>query len=115
MSIGLIIPCFNDSENLNITVLKKIIKSYDNLKLCFVNNGGSDKNIKYLKKLQNKYHKNVSVIDMKKIKGKNSAIKAGSRFLYSINKVQNVGCIDLNTSKTYSEIKHIIENLKMEE
>ncbi len=112
MSVGLIIPCFNNADNLNVSVIKKIIKSYSKLKLCFVNNGSTDKTLILLDKLQNKFEKQVSVIDMKKKKGKKSAIKAGSRFLYSLDKINTVGCLEPNLSSDFSKIKILIEDLK---
>jgi glycosyltransferase involved in cell wall biosynthesis len=114
MKLGIIIPCFNEEDKMDFNIFKKCLKTYLDFQLCFVNNGSTDGTLNLLSTFQKKYRKRVTVIDMKKKKGNASAIKVGSRFLYSIKKIKHVGYIEPNLFKDFNKFNTLIEELKLE-
>jgi glycosyltransferase involved in cell wall biosynthesis len=99
---------------MDFNIFKKCLKTYLDFQLCFVNNGSTDGTLNLLSTFQKKYRKRVTVIDMKKKKGNASAIKVGSRFLYSIKKIKHVGYIEPNLFKDFNKFNTLIEELKLE-
>lgn len=114
MSVGIIIPCFNEENRLNIKAFKKCLKTYQDFQLCFVNEGSKDDTLHLLSNFQKEFKERVSIIDMKKNIGRDSAIRAGSRFLYSLKKIKHVGFLDADLSTDFDEFNELIDNLKLE-
>ena len=114
MSVGVIIPCFNEANRLNINAFKKCLKTYHDFQLCFVNDGSTDDTLHLLSSFQREFKERVTIIDMKKNKGKAAAIRAGSRFLYSLKKIKYVGFLDADLSTDFEEFNDLVDNLKLE-
>jgi glycosyltransferase involved in cell wall biosynthesis len=114
MSVGIIIPCYNEANRLNISSFEKCLKTYHDFQLCFVNDGSTDHTLDVLSNFQKEFENRVTVIDIKKNKGKAAAIRAGSRFLYSLKKVKYVGYLDADLSTDFEEFNELVENLKLE-
>tara|TARA_B110001450_G_scaffold226682_1_gene225575 strand:- start:3566 stop:4300 length:735 start_codon:yes stop_codon:yes gene_type:complete len=114
MSVGIIIPCFNEANRLNINAFRKCLLTYEDFQLCFVNDGSTDDTLDILSKFQKEFDESVTVIDVKKNKGKAAAIRAGSRFLYSLKKIKYVGYLDADLSTDFEDFNDLIENLKLD-
>lgn len=114
MNVGIIIPCFNEENRLDFKNFKKCLKTYHDFQLCFVNDGSTDNTLNLLSSFQQKFRKRVTVIDMKKNKGKSFAIKVGSRFLYSLKKINYVGYLDPDLFNDSKGFNNLIEQLKLE-
>tara|TARA_X000001036_G_scaffold218116_1_gene204189 strand:- start:444 stop:1169 length:726 start_codon:yes stop_codon:yes gene_type:complete len=77
MSFSLVIPCYNEAENITILVNKyrKFLKNKNN-ELVFVNNGSTDNTDNVFKKLKKKY-KNIKTCKIKKNIGFGYGLKKG--------------------------------------
>ena len=77
MSFSLVIPCYNEEENITILVNKyrKFLKNKNN-ELVFVNNGSTDNTDNVFKKLKKKY-KNIKTCKIKKNIGFGYGLKKG--------------------------------------
>ena len=77
MSFSLVIPCYNEEENITILVNKyrKFLKNKNN-ELVFVNNGSTDNTDNLFKKLKKK-HKNIKTCKIKKNIGFGYGLKKG--------------------------------------
>ena len=78
--ISLIIPCYNEEENINI-LYKQILSSFKNckyeLELIFINDGSIDNTLIELKKLLNKDNYKIKIINFSRNFGKEAGILAG--------------------------------------
>ncbi|MBR0183931.1 MAG: glycosyltransferase family 2 protein [Clostridia bacterium] len=77
--ISIIVPCFNEQENINIfyEYLIKIFKNMDcDFEIIFVDDGSQDKTLDEIKKLSN-YNNKIKYISFSRNFGKESAIFAG--------------------------------------
>lgn len=81
MKVSLIIPCYNESENIKM-LYEKIINSFKKekkiiLELIFINDGSKDKTLNELKQLLKHKENNIKIIDFSRNFGKEAAIFAG--------------------------------------
>lgn len=112
MKTGIIITCYNESQNFDKQLFVKFINSLNPYHLCFVNNGSSDTTIKILKELQTINPKKVTVIDLKKRSSQAFAIRAGARYLYSHENIMYIGFVDLEIIYRHGNLQHFLETLK---
>ncbi len=77
-SISLIIPCYNEEENVKLFYEEtiKVLKDY-NIEFVFINDGSKDKTLNELKEIYNTSKYNIKIIDFSRNFGKESAIYAG--------------------------------------
>mgnify|MGYP001434774422 CR=1 FL=1 len=99
MKLGIILPCYNIEQKINLSNLLTIISINKDAHFCFVNNGSSDNSLRVLEYLNKESEIEISVLDIKKKKKKKSGvIRAGERFLKSnkdLDYVQSV-CLDFS-------------------
>jgi glycosyltransferase involved in cell wall biosynthesis len=104
MKKGIIIPCYNIEEDVNLSNILSIIHLYTQLHFCFVNNGSTDNTLSILECFKENSDQDVSVIDMKKKKSDIIVIRGGIRYL---NTKKGIGSIDefqLDFSKDIDEL-----------
>ena len=80
----------------------------NNTNLCLVNNGSSDTTLEKLHNIKDKCETNVNVLDVKRNKSKDSAIKAGARFLFNQNDLKLIGYLSWNSSVNLKKLKEFI-------
>lgn len=80
MKTGIILLFFNDEQQITEQHLKTLIHTKTS-NFCFVNNASKDKTLDKLKEIKKSNQKNIAIVDIKKNKGINAAIKAGVRYL----------------------------------
>ncbi|MBC5625937.1 glycosyltransferase family 2 protein [Clostridium sp. NSJ-49] len=80
MVISIVVPCFNEENNLDIfynTIKKTMINFWDNIELIFINDGSSDNTFYKLEQIYNEDKKHVKVINFSRNFGKEAALLAG--------------------------------------
>ncbi|MBW1297934.1 glycosyltransferase [Aquimarina litoralis] len=113
MKTGIIIPCYNEENRLNRQAFINFISQENNYYLCFVNDGSNDNTIGVLKEIQGVNPEKVSIIDMKKNGGKAAAVRAGSRYFYSNNKIDYIGFIDADLSTDFEDFGDLVKTLEV--
>ncbi|TYP96720.1 glycosyl transferase family 2 [Tenacibaculum adriaticum] len=111
MRIGIIIPCYNEEKRLNIDAFVNFVKEKENYHLCFVNDGSKDDTIVILNQLKIKIPDLVSIVDMKKNKGKTRAIRVGARYLFNKQNVDYIGYMSADAFSDYDDYDEAISNL----
>jgi dolichyl-phosphate beta-glucosyltransferase len=90
MKKGIIILFSDDEKKIHKNQFTNLFNHKD-IKLCFVNNGSKDNTLTILEAVKDDLEpSSISIIDIKKDKGINAAIKAGARYLLSSG---NLKCI----------------------
>ena len=82
MKLGIIIICHNNENDINIDNCVKYLNKVKDIEICLVNNNSKDNTYNVLKEIK-EYCNHVSLVDIKKFKSDNSAVKAGARFMSS--------------------------------
>jgi len=108
MKVGIIIV-FNSIENSSFKeALINKINSLKDVSICLVNNESNEKTDYYLNEISERC-KNTTVVNIKRSKSINSAIRAGARFMFNQHKLKHMGYLyDLSTK----ELVEIIEVFK---
>lgn len=112
MEVGIIIPCYNEANRLNITQFRTYLKTYKSFHLCFVNDGSNDETLSILNNFQLEFQDRIIVIDKKKNQGKAAAIRAGARYYYAHTKVKYVGYLDADLSTDFEDFNDLLKHLK---
>ncbi len=82
MKLSLIVPCFNEEENIKLFYdeVKKYFKHHiHQYEIIFINDGSQDKTYNELKRLYQKHSKEMTIIQFSRNFGKEAAILAGLR------------------------------------
>ena len=115
MKVGIIIPCCDVAEKLDVEQFKEFISAEPNYHLCFVNFGSKDSTLSLLHELENEVGELVSILDVKRNKGLVSAIKAGVRFLFNKSEIDSIGYFNEELPDTFKEFKNIILSVSTKE
>ncbi|MBT8266811.1 MAG: glycosyltransferase [Bacteroidia bacterium] len=114
-TLGLIIIFYNDEHRLNLDAFIKLRNYKKSCSLCLVNNGSDDQTLKRLYELKHLYEDQVGVLDIKKHKPLNAALKAGIRYLKSHKDYQLIGFIDSNDILNFEDFINWVETFSFKE
>jgi len=114
MRTGIIVPCYNEAQRMNVSKFVDFILSEEMYHLCFVNDGSTDDTLFVLESIQQHCPERVSVIDVKVNAGKASAVRSGARYLYSQTEISYIGFIDADLSTDFRDFKKLVETLEGE-
>jgi glycosyltransferase involved in cell wall biosynthesis len=83
MKKGIIILFSEDEKKIHKNQFINLFNQKE-IKLCFVNNGSKDNTLHILESVRDDLEStNIAIVDIKKNKGTNAAVKAGARYLLS--------------------------------
>ena len=111
MKTGIIVPCYNEANRLNTKAFLNFIKDTNDYHLCFVNDGSSDQTLEVLNNIRTEEQNKVSVIDVKKNKGKAAAVRVGARFLFHKKDIDYIGFIDADLSTDFNDFDKLVKRL----
>ncbi|AXT20354.1 glycosyltransferase [Flavobacteriaceae bacterium AU392] len=112
MKTGIIIPCYNEGNRLNVEAFLKFIKYNEDYYLCFVNDGSKDNTLEVLADMKDRFSSRISIIDVKKNAGKASAVRVGARYLFNKQDIDYIGFIDADLSTDFEDFKNLVYKLK---
>lgn len=115
MKTGIIIPCYNEENRLNVNAFMEFANKKNQYHLCFVNDGSSDDTITVLKKIQETNPRKISIVDVKRNAGKASAVRSGAQYLYSRGDIRFIGFIDADLSTDFEDFGSLLQTLKNDE
>ncbi|EDP96724.1 glycosyltransferase [Kordia algicida OT-1] len=114
MKIGVLIIFRNDETVIDVQQFTKLFTEKTKLQVCLVNNGSTDKTLEVLKEIQEEVTIPISIIDVKKSSGYNTAIKAGVRYLTSKNDLPYILCLQHYTAKDMQLLDEVFEVIQQE-
>jgi len=98
MKIGLIIVFRNNENEIDTKFIVDYSNKIKHIELCFVNNESNDNTYKLLKEIKNKCH-NISLVNIKKFKSHNTAVRAGARYMFNEFRLDHLGYVNVNDLK----------------
>lgn len=108
MNSIVVVPCYNESNRLNINEFDKFAKSNPFIRFLFVNDGSEDDTINVLMKMH-KDNSSFFVLDLKENVGKAEAVRKG--MMYSMDLMENIDIIafyDADIATPLSDLKSMI-------
>ena len=114
MKIGVIIVFHNNENEIDTSFFIEHLNQAKNLELCLVNNASTDKTYQLLDEIKEMCDKKVSVLDVKKFKSSQSAIRSGARFVFNQYNLTHVGYVDANQLQNkFLNISNLIEVISL--
>lgn len=108
MKIGIIIICYNNENDIDISLCVEHLNKVKDIEICLVNNNSKDNTYDVLKEVKERCE-NVSIVDIKKFKSDTSAVKAGARFMSSQFDLKYLGFINTNMISEYENLCLLIK------
>ena len=108
MKLGIIIICHNNENDIDIEHCVKYLNKVKDIEICLVNNNSKDNTYNVLKEIK-EYCDHVSLVDIKKFKSDNSAVKAGARFMSSQFNLKHLGFVNTIMIRKYQDLSHLIK------
>lgn len=108
MKIGIIIIFFNNEKDINISLFNELFNLKKHTQLCLVNNGSSDGTLEKLQEFKLTYESNINILDVKRNKGDEAAIKAGARYLFNQNEIKHIGYLNVEKCNSVQDLKTLL-------
>ena len=112
MKTGIIITLYNQESQINKVILEQFLDTQKNIHLCFVNNGSTDNTLNILEEIVQQHPNNTSIVNIKKEKNLQAALKLGFRFLLNLknfNQLCYVPKINFNELNNISTINKVFQ------
>lgn len=100
---GIIIPCYNEEKRFPFSEFERFAKANQDVILCFVNDGSTDKTLGVLKGIQTSSPQNICVVNLAQNAGKSEAVRQGMLFVYSKFKATLIGFLDADLATVPEE------------
>lgn len=110
MKTGIIFLFSNDEKEIKENKFETLLIK-DSSKFCFVNNASNDRTLERLKEIKETTLKNVSIVDIKKNKGVNAAIKAGVRYLKNNEDFSSIIYFEFSKYSGYHNLEKILTRI----
>ncbi|MEM6722147.1 MAG: glycosyltransferase [Bacteroidota bacterium] len=114
MKIGMLLIFRNDEDRIDVQKFTQLFAEKKNITICFVNNSSTDNTLERLQEIQEETTVAISIIDVKKNRGHNAAIKAGVRYLTSTKDLPYILCLQKFTSKDISILERVLRIVQQE-
>lgn len=111
MKIGIIIIFYNNEKVIDSNLFNEIFNITKHTQLCLVNNGSSDGTFEKLQEFKLIYESNITIVDVKRNKGDEAAIKAGARYLFNQNELKHIGYINVEKFNSVQDLQTLLYNL----
>ncbi len=110
--IGIVVPCYNEMDRIQLSEFSQFLISNDFIFFCFVNDGSTDGTQKILADFVNLYPERSQLINLSKNQGKAEAVRQGVNTLLKSSKFQLVGYWDADLAAPLTEIRRFIHKFK---
>lgn len=114
MKIGILIVFRNDESKIEVHQFIELFTKTTKLNVCLVNNGSTDNTLELLKEIQEESSIPISIIDVKRNRGHNAAIKAGVRYLKSIEELPYILYLQKYTTKDFRILEKVFAVVQQE-
>ncbi len=112
MERAIIIPCYNESQRLDLDSFHNFISQRDSYSICFVNDGSTDDTLEILRDFQSKHKGKVHIFNSTTNVGKAEAIRSGINFMLSHSRSSNIGFMDADLATGFDDYENLVRNLE---
>lgn len=110
----IVVPCFNESNRLELSVFDAFIKNNLTIDFLFVNDGSSDNTLELLQKFKSDKQTRVEVLNLTKNSGKAEAVRQGVLEVCKNKEYEYVGFWDADLATPLSEIINFLRQIENE-
>ncbi len=112
INLLIVIPCFNETDRIDVNEIKTFLESKKRVSILFVNDGSTDTTLSLLHNIQKNNNDNVDVLDLTKNVGKAEAVRQG--FLYATENYEfdKIAYLDADLATPLEECYRISKKVK---
>ena len=110
--IGIVVPCYNEFDRIQLSEFSQFLSSNDLIFICFVNDGSTDGTKEKLADFVNRNPERCQVINFSDNQGKAEAVRQGINTMLKTSKYQFVGYWDADLATPLAEISVFIEKFQ---
>ena len=110
--IGIVVPCYNEMERIELSKFSEFLISNDFIYFCFVNDGSTDGTHRKLSDFVNRNPERCRVINLSDNQGKAEAVRQGINTMLKTSGYQFVGFWDADLATPLTEIQGFIHKFK---
>jgi glycosyltransferase involved in cell wall biosynthesis len=111
-SAGMVVPCYNEQERLQLSEFSRFFKKDKTTFFCFVDDGSTDGTKKIIADFANKHPERVQAVFLSCNQGKAEAVRQGVKTLLKTHKFKFVGYWDADLATPLSTIIEFIEKVQ---
>ena len=112
-STGIVVPCYNEEERLQLSEFSRFFKTDNTTFFCFVDDGSTDGTKKILADFAKKNPERVQAVFLSCNQGKAEAVRQGVKTLLKTHKFKFVGYWDADLATPLSTIIEFIEKFQI--
>ena len=110
--IGIVVPCYNEMDRIQLSEFSQFLSSNDFIFFCFVNDGSTDRTPKILADFVNLNPERSQLVNLSKNQGKAEAVRQGINTMLKTSEYQFVGYWDADLATPLTEIQGFIHKFK---
>lgn len=114
MKIGILIIFRNDEKVIQVQRIIELFSNTQKLNVCFVNNGSTDGTLELLREIKEEATTPISIIDVKKNRGYQAAIKAGIRYITNTKDLSYILCLEQFSLKDIATLDKVFRIIQQE-
>ena len=108
MSVGIVVPCYNEEIRLNLDYWHQIINKINHVDWVFVDDGSKDKTLNVL--TEQFRFENVTVLALEENHGKSEAVRNGMlEFVRREKSYSGIGFLDSDSAFSVNDVEHLID------
>lgn len=108
MKIGILIVFFNNEKDIDVNLINSLLTIDAQSQICLINNGSKDATLENLLELK-EHLQSLYVLDIKRNKGNEAAIKAGARFLINRFNLKQIGYINVEKKNDFKSLNVMLQ------
>ncbi|TXD51485.1 MULTISPECIES: glycosyltransferase [unclassified Polaribacter] len=112
--LGIIIPCYNESNRLKIEDFTQFLEHHKQVFLCFVNDGSLDNTAAIIEQFNVSFNENSTLLSLEKNQGKAEAVRQGVLFANKNYSLQKIAYLDADLATSIEECYQISKQIKEE-
>ncbi|MBT8278371.1 MAG: glycosyltransferase [Bacteroidia bacterium] len=104
----IVIPCYNEETRLPQEEYKSFLETQHDTRICFVNDGSSDKTLIVLNELKSLFPEKINVLDLPNNQGKAEAVRQGVQFCNQHFDHELIAYLDADLATTLVECNRLM-------
>ena len=109
--VGVVIPCYNESERLRTGTFQKYVDSNLGYHLLFVNDGSTDNTLEVLQEMVKGKEAHMSVYNCEQNGGKAEAVRQGVMHLLNDKQFKYFGYLDADLSTNFEDFEDLVTTI----
>ena len=110
--ICIIIPCYNESQRLEVSKFRDFVRHDERFDFCFVNDGSKDNTSEVLRRAVASEPERFLLVDNADNRGKAEAVRSGMLYAASLGRYMAIGFLDADLATPLEDLHLLSEEME---